>query len=86
MKNTLVIRMNKWDFYRLLLILGLVTLNGFLVWSLYSIIMTVVAGINAVNLGTIVLGGILLWMFGGLIILGVLVISIVIVGLIFGVG
>ena len=76
--------MNRWDLYRLLLILGLITLNGFLVWALSSIIMLIVSGVDKLSAGTLVLGCILMWMFGGLIMLGILIISVIILGLIFG--
>ena len=55
------------------------TLDGFLIWALYSIIMTIVSGAISLNVGTLILGGILLWLFGGLILGGILLTSIVLI-------
>ena len=54
-------------------------LDGFLVWALHSIIMTIVSGVNTLSAGTLVLGGILLWLFGGLILTGILLTSVSII-------
>ena len=53
-------------------------LDGFLIWSLYSIIMTIVSGAS-LKIGTLILGGILLWLFGGLILSRILLTSIVLI-------
>lgn len=66
------------------LALVLLGIEVLLCYGLYSIVMLMVSGASAFNLGTVILGGILLWFFGGLLVLGIIAVAVAFGFLLFG--